>query len=97
MYEMTKFGLIAKPMGHAGNITHVDFSRLGEEMFLQSNSSTCELLFWNKRQTPGSQSKRKWDTHNCVLGWNTTAAQVQTALSFLLPFSFSNMCWLMYG
>ena len=29
-------------------IMHVDFGRAGEEIFLQSNSSTGELLFWNK-------------------------------------------------
>ena len=49
---------------------------------MQLNSSTGELLFWNKegkRQTPGSQRERKCDTHNCVLVWNTAAAQVQTA------------------
>jgi len=57
---------------HSGAVTHVDFD--AESGYLRSTSMSNELLYCvipSGKQSVKTEelSKKKWATHNCVLGW----------------------------
>lgn len=67
---------VAEAKGHAGAVTHMDWSEDGE--YLQSNDAALRVLFWRKfrpsfrlQDKPIVLSKHRWQSFTCTLGWPT--------------------------
>ena len=59
--------------GHAGHVTHLDFSQ--DSHFIMTNSSAGELMFWDcgtgESQAPKVVKELKWATNTCVYSFAT--------------------------
>jgi len=79
IYDASDYTYLGKAIGHKGAISSFDFgiaSDAHQTLFIRSNSSTGELLFWNtvgEQQIARTQKDVKWETHSCLYCWSSKA------------------------
>ena len=72
IYNVEDFTSKGRCKGHTGGITQLDFS--ADDQWLQSCSSTGELLYWNaytgeQHKSFGALKDVEWATWSCPYGW----------------------------
>lgn len=73
LYNLKDYSVKSRCRGHSGKVIHVDISSDGR--FLQTNSTTQELLFWDvakgEIQAPRQMKEVLWETNGCVYSYPT--------------------------
>jgi WD40 repeat protein len=72
IYSTSSYNRVGTLTGHSSTVVHMDWSN--DSMRLQSDSSDCEILYWNVRDmaqiTKLEEIKSvRWDTWSLILGW----------------------------
>jgi len=72
IYSTNSFNRLGTLVGHSSTVVHMDWSN--DSKYIQSDSSDCEILYWNAKDivqvTKLDELKSvRWDTWSLILGW----------------------------